>query len=151
MTPADKPFLYIVDDEPSQVFLMELAAHRSGEFGLVRTAIDSQLAYHHFLEVAQNPPSCPNLVVTDWKMPRMTGAELACALNAHPELREIPIVALSSSNYQSDREAALACGCVAFHQKPVQFAELVALFKQIRREYCPLPAEAAQQLARGAE
>lgn len=140
-----KPFIYIVDDAPDQVFLMELAAQRTGEFGLIRTAIDSQLAYHHLLEVAGNPNSRPNAVITDWKMPRMTGAELSCALQAHPDLKNIPIIALSSSNSDADRAAARDCGCVAFYQKPTHFADLVGLFREIRQHFCrpsePSPSE----------
>lgn len=131
-----KPFLYLVDDAPDQVFLIELAAQRTAEFGLIRTAIDSQLAYHHLLEVAANPLSRPNLIITDWKMPRMTGAELACALRAHPELRGIPLVALSTSNADADRAAALECGCVAFYQKPTHFADLIGLLRELRQKYC---------------
>ena len=132
-----KPFLYIVDDAPDQAFLMELAAQRTDEFGLIRTAIDAQLAYHHLLEVAANSRSRPNLLITDWKMPRMNGAELTCALKAHPDLCEIPVIALSTANSEFDRATALECGCAAFFQKPIQFADLITLLRQIRREYCP--------------
>ncbi len=45
----------------------------------------------------------PNLIVTDIKMPRMTGSELITALKSHPETAAIPIIILCGRN--SEREA----------------------------------------------
>ncbi|HEU5079781.1 MAG TPA: response regulator [Opitutaceae bacterium] len=133
-----RPYLYVLDDEPDQAMLVGLAAQRSGEFADVRTAIDSQLAYHHLLEVADDPEHRPSLIMIDWKMPRMHGADFAAALQEHPELRNIPVIVMSNSGDEADRTLALECGCKALYQKPSAFAELVDLLIQIRRQYCAL-------------
>jgi len=135
MSSEPKPTLYLVDDESDQLFLLRRAAERSGEFGEIRTAVDSHLAYQELLDRAECGKPRPNLLITDWKMPRWTGAELACALRHHPQLKAIPVVALSSSYLKSDREEALACGCRAFVQKPYGFYRMVDLMKALAQEY----------------
>lgn len=41
--------------------------------------------------------AAPDLVVTDWNMPRMTGLELCHELHADEQLRDIPIILHSSA------------------------------------------------------
>lgn len=144
MSAEPKPTLYLVDDEPDQLFLIIRAAERSGEYGEIRTAIDSHQAYQTLLDLAEHGALRPSLVVTDWKMPGLTGAELACALTEHPQLKDIPVVALSSSSDEADRRTALACGCKAFFQKPSQFSELIDLLKELARTYCEASRESAR-------
>lgn len=142
MSSEAKLSLYLVDDEPDQIFLIALAAQRCGEFGQVRTATDAQLAYHQLLELSQDLETRPGLVITDWKMPRMTGAQLACALREHPSLRAIPVIALSSSDSEADRQSAQDCGCRAFYQKPTGFKNLVELLRTIRQTHVSAPVVA---------
>jgi DNA-binding response OmpR family regulator len=144
MSPDFEPYLYILDDEPDQAFLIELAAQRTGEFADVRTAIDAQLAYHHLLEIAGDPEHRPSLLLIDWKMPRMHGSEIAVALQAHPQLSEIPIVVLSNSDFEEDRALALRSGCKALYQKPATLEELMDILRTIRRQYCKEPAGPAK-------
>lgn len=137
MNPDHKPVLFIVDDEPDQVFLCELAAQRTGDFGRIQTAIDSQMAYQQLLETIDAPERRPDLILIDWKMPRMHGSELAAALSANATLRDIPLVAMSTSSYAEDRRRALEAGCKAFHQKPGSFDQLMQLLRQLKASYCP--------------
>jgi len=131
-----KPTLYIVDDEPDQLLLLRRAAERCGEFGETRTTVNSHLAYQELLESTEGGQPPPALVITDWKMPSLTGAELACALRAHPVLKHVPVIALSSSYQDADQVDALACGCKAFFRKPACFSQLTALLREISLTYC---------------
>lgn len=135
MKSESRPPLYIVDDEPDQLFLIKRAAERCGEFGEIRTALDSHLAYQELLDEAARRRDRPYLLVTDWKMPGFSGAELACALREHPEMKHVMVVALSSSNTADDREAALSCGCKAFYQKPISFSRLTDVMREIAHLY----------------
>ncbi len=143
MNSESRPPIYLVDDEPNQLFLIKRAAERTGEFGEIRTAIDSHLAYEELLELAVQGRRFPHLVITDWKMPGLSGAELACALREHPQLKDIAVVALSSSNTTEDRDAAMSCGCKAFYQKPLSFSRLTDLMREIVRTYAEYPRERA--------
>lgn len=81
--------ILLVDDEPEMLDLftevLELMDHR------VLGAHDGCEA----LSLARQ--AAPDLVVTDWNMPRMTGLELCHELHSDEHLRDIPIILHSSA------------------------------------------------------
>ena len=134
--------LYLVDDEPDQLFMIKRAAERCGEFAEIRTAMDAHLAYQDLLDMVDDGQPRPNIVITDWKMSGLSGAQLACALREHPKLKDITVIALSASDTATDREDALACGCKAYYHKPVSFLRLTDLMKEIAHSYAEIHARA---------
>jgi CheY-like chemotaxis protein len=61
----------------------------------------------------------PGLVLLDVGLPDMSGLEVARRLKGDPATRDIPVVALTGRDDDSDREALLAAGCAAYLIKPV--------------------------------
>ncbi len=82
--------ILLVDDEQEMLDLftevLELMDHR------VLNARDGREA----LSIARK--TSPDLVVTDWNMPRMTGLELCHELHEDEHLRDIPIILHSSED-----------------------------------------------------
>jgi len=66
----------------------------------------------------------PDLVLLDLQMPELDGFEVACQLRQDPRFAVTPIIALTASAMQGDREKALAQGFSAYLSKPVRLAEL---------------------------
>lgn len=74
--------------------------------------------------VSQNQP---NLIITDWDMPNMTGIELIKELKIKPETRDIPIIMASGVNLSSaDLKTALNAGATDYIRKPIDPVELLA-------------------------
>jgi DNA-binding response OmpR family regulator len=67
----------------------------------------------------------PDLVVTDWNMPRMTGVELCVAIRADPELACLPVLIVTARGSDADRDEALAAGASDVIRKPFVPVELV--------------------------
>ena len=65
----------------------------------------------------------PDLILLDVNLPDLDGYDVATKIRSHPELRAVPIVALTGSG---DREIALALGCEGFIEKPFGPEELAA-------------------------
>ena len=63
----------------------------------------------------------PGLILMDLSMPRMSGLELLLTLKTDPELREIPVVALTASDEHQDVKTAFARGAAGYIVKPVTF------------------------------
>ena len=86
--------ILLVDDEPEMLELfteiLEMMDYR------VVKAHDGQEA----LAIARERH--PDLVVTDWMMPRMTGLELCHRLRRDEQLRDVPIIMHSSSGDPHD-------------------------------------------------
>jgi putative two-component system response regulator len=69
------------------------------------------------------------LVILDFDMPNLTGAELAVLLRNTPEAREIPIIFLSGISGDDCHAIAALSGAEAYLHKPV---EVTSLLKTIR-------------------
>jgi signal transduction histidine kinase len=76
----------------------------------------------------------PDLVLVDIAMPGLDGYEVTLRLRAQPELRGVPIVAITA---EGNRETSLAVGCDGFLQKPIDarsFAGTLRGYLDGRRE-----------------
>ncbi len=68
----------------------------------------------------------PDLILMDILLPVMDGLEATRRLKANPQLRHIPIVAVSANAMPADIEAALAAGCSDYLTKPLDDKALFA-------------------------
>jgi len=62
----------------------------------------------------------PDLIWMDIQMPVMDGLEATKRIKAHPQGANTPILALTASAFDRDREIALAAGCDDYLSKPFQ-------------------------------
>ncbi|NES19059.1 MAG: response regulator [Symploca sp. SIO3E6] len=72
----------------------------------------------------------PDLILTDLFMPVQTGFTMVAALRQMPETKEVPIIALSASNFSVVMAETQRLGCDAFLSKPVEQEQLIALLEQ---------------------
>ena len=79
--------------------------------------------------VAMATTERPDLILMDLSLPVMDGWEATRQIKGTPELRHIPVIALTSHAMVGEREKALAAGCDDFDTKPV---ELPRLLEKIR-------------------
>jgi CheY-like chemotaxis protein len=68
----------------------------------------------------------PHLILLDLQMPELDGFGVAAALRQDPRFAETPIIALTASAMQGDREKALKIGFTAYLTKPVRLPALRA-------------------------
>lgn len=64
-----------------------------------------------------------DVVILDLKMPRVDGFEVLEAMRRMPELAKLPVIVLSGSNLQADRDRARDLGAVEYVQKALDFQE----------------------------
>ncbi len=67
----------------------------------------------------------PDLILMDIGLGEMDGCEATRQIRANIVTRHIPIIALTASAFESDREKAMAAGCSDFDTKPVDLARLL--------------------------
>jgi CheY-like chemotaxis protein len=68
----------------------------------------------------------PDLVFLDLEMPRVDGWQVLVAMRDDKNLRSIPVVVLTTSCQQADKERAYALGAKRYITKPATFDVLVA-------------------------
>ncbi len=82
----------------------------------------------------------PDLIVLDIQLPGMDGYAVARALKADPEVRSIPIVAVTSYAMVGDREHAMEAGCDGYIEKPINPETFVSEIERFLRPSGQEPA-----------
>jgi two-component system response regulator len=68
----------------------------------------------------------PDLILMDLSLPRLDGWTATQQIKASPDIRHIPIIALTAHALIGDRERALAIGCDDYLSKPINFRALAS-------------------------
>ncbi len=73
----------------------------------------------------------PTLILLDLNMPRKDGREALKEIKAHPDLRMIPVVILTTSKADEDIIRTYNLGVNSFIQKPVDFKEFIRIVQAL--------------------
>src|SRR5262249_3177231 len=127
----------IVDDDPDVVGLL-LATLRPEGLRLL-PAHDGETA----LALARTER--PALILLDWMMPGRTGLEVCRALRAEadPQLRQVPVVLLTSRVEGEDIAAGFAAGATDYRTKPFKPSDVRSRVRSwlLRSQGEPAPAQ----------
>ncbi len=86
----------------------------------------------------------PGLILLDLNMPKKDGREALTEIKSDPNLRQIPVVVLTTSKAQDDIYEIYDLGANSFITKPVTFSSLVEVMKTLGKywfEIVELPQE----------
>ncbi len=111
--------IVIVDDQPTNRQIFTKIAASIDSTIEVECFADPQLALDWLKS------NTPDLVITDYNMPHMDGAEFISRLRQTPALRDIPIIVITVFEDHAYRIAALDAGATDFLQSPVDHREFV--------------------------
>ena len=67
----------------------------------------------------------PALLLLDLKLPKVSGIEVLQKIRSTPDLQAIPVVILTASNLEQDRENTARLGVTRYIVKPMSFDEFV--------------------------
>jgi diguanylate cyclase (GGDEF)-like protein/PAS domain S-box-containing protein len=112
--------IIIVDDQPSNRLLFSVLARAIGPDVTVTAFADPMTA----LKACQAED--PDLIVTDFKMAGMTGAEFIRQLRALNKCDDVPVIVLTVYAERAFRMEALLAGATDFLLSPVDHAEFIA-------------------------
>jgi CheY-like chemotaxis protein len=85
----------------------------------------------------------PGLILLDLSMPKMDGREALAEIKRDPELRQIPVIVMTTSSAEEDVCRSYDLGASSYITKPVSFTRLVEVMRAIERywfEIVALPA-----------
>jgi len=78
-------------------------------------------------------PLRPGLILLDINMPIMNGIELLARLKQDAELCTIPVVILTTSQEESDRNESFRHSAAGYIIKPVEYSEFVEVVRVVDR------------------
>jgi two-component system cell cycle response regulator DivK len=114
--------LLIIEDNAQNLYMMRFLLEKNG-FSIIEAengpeGIEKALRYK------------PRAVLLDIQLPEMDGYAVAKELKKHPELADVPIVAVTSYAMVGDRERILAAGATGYIEKPINPDTFVAEITQ---------------------
>jgi CheY-like chemotaxis protein len=103
--------ILVIEDNPTNLDLMTYLLTAFGHTTL--TADDGAAG----IQAVQRER--PDLIICDMQLPIMDGYEVARWLKSHPDLRAIPLVAVTALAMMGDRDKVLAAGFDGYIAKPI--------------------------------
>jgi DNA-binding response OmpR family regulator len=91
----------------------------------VLTASNGEEAYQVALR------EIPDLILSDVRMPKMTGYDMCKKLKAEPSTEHVPVVFLSAKGQEAEVQAGLAAGASEYLLKPFAPDQLMAKVAEI--------------------
>lgn len=138
--------ILLAEDNENDVWLTKRAFQEHGletNFQVVRNGFEAVLylmGEGNFADRTKYP--LPSLIISDIKMPRMSGFELLAWKADNEEFKSLPTFILSSSKDEADASLALELGAIGCLVKPTDFESLIRIADQIwntwSQQACPM-------------
>ena len=112
--------ILIVDDDNRNIFALRAVLKAKGYHCV------SAMGAEDGLELLARDPDIA-VVLMDMMMPGMDGYEAMAKMKTLPELKDIPVIAVTAQAMMGDRERCLNAGAVGYVSKPINVDELTKL------------------------
>ena len=119
--------ILLVEDSQADAILIEEALRQASIDDEVERVTDGELA----LARLRSGPK-PGLMLLDLNLPRMDGRAVLAEVKSDPDLREIPVIVLTTSSAPSDIAFAYGHHANSYVRKPLGLDALVEAARAIR-------------------
>jgi CheY-like chemotaxis protein len=114
--------LYVEDNEDN-IFMLKNRLTRAGH----TVVIANDGAQGVVMALSERP----DMILMDLSLPVVDGWEATRQIKAAPDIKHIPVIALTANAMAGDREKALAAGCDDYDTKPIDLPRLLAKIKDL--------------------
>jgi chemotaxis family two-component system response regulator Rcp1 len=123
--------ILVIEDSPSDVRLVREALKENSVRVQMTVARDGVEAMEYLHQVERGAASRPDLVLLDLNLPRKNGREVLAEVKASPELRQIPVLVMTSSRADEDVQQAYNLNANCYITKPADLNEYVRVVRAI--------------------
>jgi len=125
--------LLLVEDNEDDIVIIREAFADARLGNVLNTVRDGEEALAYLRQEGRYQDAHrPGLVLLDINMPKKNGFEVLETIKAHPQLRSLPVIMLTTSDREEDIVHSYADGACSYIRKPVdlnQFNEVVKHFE----------------------
>ena len=125
--------ILVVEDEPA---IQELISYSLRQ---AKHTVSSTKNAEEAMKIIND--TLPDLVLLDWMLPGMSGADFARMLRRAARTKDIPIIMLTARADESDKVSGLESGADDYITKPFSPRELLARIKAVLRRRAPEAAD----------
>jgi len=134
--------ILVVDDDPAALYLINKALKKINPQDRIYNTSDGTETLAFLRKegrFAQMPT--PDLVLLDWNLPKIHGRDVMASVNADQRLRQIPVVIITTSKSERDREEAMSLQAAGFKVKEMDFYLFTEDLRTIRNYHLGLLKE----------
>lgn len=124
-------YILIVDDSADDHFFLKKAIKKVIPEAIVESLYDGQEA----LEYLENCTDLPNLIFLDLNMNRVSGQTTMKRIRKNQTLQKVPVIILTTSNNNSEKQALLELGANEFYTKPFDSKDLIPIVEEVRHKW----------------
>ena len=117
--------ILLVEDSPSDVRLIREALRENSVPVEMTVAHDGVEAMDYLHQAENGSVRRPDLVLLDLNLPRKNGREVLAEVKGSPNLRQIPVVVMTSSRADEDVQQAYLLNANCYITKPANLPEYV--------------------------
>jgi CheY-like chemotaxis protein len=124
--------ILLVEDDPGDVLITQEALALSRIANNLHHVSDGDEALAFLHRVGEHADAVrPDLILLDLNLPGRNGREVLAEVKASPDLRQIPVVVLTTSRAQEDVLESYDLHANAYVSKPVDFEEFTSVVGKI--------------------
>lgn len=124
------PQILIADDDPEDVFIMEMMCKELAFSEHIHFVQDGVVALEYLDALLENP--LPALIILDLNMPRLTGTQTLELLKQHTRYHNIRVIIYSTFLNEIQKQQCINLGAEAFVIKPDTYEEGLEIMQQFR-------------------
>ncbi|HVE11971.1 MAG TPA: response regulator [Elusimicrobiota bacterium] len=131
---APSAAVLLVEDNADDAYLLLTAFREFGFPRAIEVASDGEEALLRLeAEASPGPKASPALVILDLNLPKIGGMEVLRRIRAQARLKALPVLVLTTSTQERERDEALRLGASAFLNKPMRYEEYRGIAEQAVR------------------
>jgi CheY-like chemotaxis protein len=116
-----------VEDNPADTGLVREALEEHGVEGELIVVTDGELAIQFIEDLESQPVPLPDLFIIDLNLPKRPGREVLERMRQGAKCQRVPVVVLTSSDAQRDRNDVERLGIGQYILKPSRLDDFIAL------------------------
>lgn len=133
-----RPLVFMIDDNTGEIEFAGIAFEETAQTVELEGFSNADEALERLRALGADPTArLPQLILLDLNMPRVHGTQILAYLQGAPRWREVPVVVLTTSDSDKEREQCLVLGATEFQVKPPRMDAYLALFRTFHRYLGP--------------
>lgn len=124
------PFIIIADDDADDRFMIQEILDESTEKINYQFARDGEI-----LIGLLKGNTIPSLILLDLNMPKIDGRQALQIIKSERTLQQIPVVILTTSINQDDKDRCFELGAADYIAKPSNYTEMRGIIRRLREKW----------------
>jgi CheY-like chemotaxis protein len=123
--------ILIVDDDKDDQLLLKQAIEKEVPSAIVESVFDGSGALGYFGSCIKRP----DLIFLDLNMSVLSGRDTIKVLRKNDNLKEVPVIILSASKNEAEKQQVLKLGASAFYYKPSNNKDLLKIVQEVKTKW----------------